>query len=243
MFKFLLLQWDAWAPGVEDKDSWTKWANDEIEIEQSLATPPLEHMAKIKKRRLSQLTKMVLEVGHKLLENNDVDHIILCSRYGEIRMQYKITKGLLDDGEVKPSNFSLSVFNTPLSLLSIEEGKHGSVNILFAGDRIVSMGMQSMYAHAFCNPEDKILMIFADELLPEHYAPLTQAESSPGAFGFVVTPQVEELSVPQFDFSQNTNSSISDDVLPLDLLKWIINNENSTGSKCLKTSQIVLTFN
>jgi hypothetical protein len=92
MSSFTIAGLYAWAPGVEDMDKWRSWAEGRLSIEDSREVPQLDHMSKVSKRRLSQLSKMVLHVGHELLKTQPVDHMILCSNYGEICQQYKITQ-------------------------------------------------------------------------------------------------------------------------------------------------------
>ncbi|MDC7219026.1 MAG: beta-ketoacyl synthase chain length factor [Spirochaetales bacterium] len=213
----------AWAPSLETEEQWEQWASGSCEIECSTVVPPLEHMSKISKRRLSQLTKMVLQTGHDLIVKNRPDHVIFCSNYGEIRQQYKITRGLLDSGEIRPANFSHSVFNTPLSLLTIEEKVRESVNVLLAGDRCLSMGLQAALAHGACHPKDRQLLIFADELLPEDYSGLLGKTPPPYAFALMLGPEGTGKAV--LDMKEGALERGDRSTHPLDFYSWLIKNE------------------
>ncbi len=229
-----------WAPGIETADDRESWAAGRREIERSTVSPPLEHMSKVSKRRLSQLSKMVLEAGHHLLADREVGHILLCSAYGEICRQYKITRGLLDDGEIRPADFSLSVFNTPLSLLSIEEKAKGSVNVLLAGEKTAAAGLQSMTAHGVCCPEERQLILFADELLPEEYETLAVTPSVPYAFGFIINPDNTKNTSDRIEFSLEKTEGSAGETMPLDLLRWLMKRESLPLKIPAGTSQEII---
>ena len=239
-FTFSVEDLSFWAPGIETTDDRESWAAGRKKIERSTVSPPLEHMSKVSKRRLSQLSRMVLEAGHHLLADREVGHILLCSAYGEICRQYKITRGLLENGEIRPADFSLSVFNTPLSLLSIEEKAKGSVNVLLAGEKTLAAGLQSMTSHGVCCPDERQLILFADELLPEEYETLAESPSVPYAFGFIINPDNRGESSDPIEFSLKKAEASGEVTMPLDLLRWLLKRETRPLRIPAGTSQEII---
>jgi hypothetical protein len=227
MSRLFLEEHCAWAPGVETVEEWEQWAAGKGEIEASTAVPSLDHMSKISKRRLSQLTKMVLQVGHELILKHRPDHVIFCSNYGEIRKQYKITQGLLEDGEIRPANFSHSVFNTPLSLLTIEEKVKESVNVLLAGDRGLSMGLQAAVAQGVYAPGERQLVIFSDELLPEDYSGLLGKTPLPYAFALLFGPENSLGVNVTLNLDEKGSNESGSSTSPLDFYRWLILNKKT----------------
>ena len=83
--------------------------------------PKLNFVPMLFRRRLSDITKMVVQTVHDVSEGLSHTHVTFASEFGEIQRQYKISEGILSSGEVSPAQFSLSVFNIPASASSIVE--------------------------------------------------------------------------------------------------------------------------
>jgi len=158
--------------------------------------PPLEHVDALFKRRLSQLTRMTIAVGHEALAGQSPMKLAFASTYGEISQQYKITGKLIDENEVSPANFSLSVFNTPIAALSIVEKNTEGYVALYPGKDCFRMGFIESAAALFSGGEKKRLLIVADELLPEPYAMLEGASMPPYALALVLSSEGHGIPVP-----------------------------------------------
>lgn len=219
--------WYAWAPGLDSSEKWLDWAERSTtselgDVPESAATvPSLSHLPPISRRRLSQLSKMVLEVGHQVLQDKGSMKLIFCSRFGEIVQQNRITKRLIEEGDVRPASFSLSVFNTPVSLLSIHENIKESISVLLSGDHCLMSGFASLIAQLKKNREEPCLIVFADEALPEEYEELTNLNGKAYAFAFVVSLAEESSTGLSFSFSSSGDSGNEADH-PLDILRWYL---------------------
>lgn len=218
MNSFSILQYYGWAPGLESMNDTLLWAEGKKKILDEPLSPDISHLPPIARRRLSQLSKMVLHVGHHLLGNEEIP-TILCSQYGEINQQYKITKGILIDGEVRPSNFSLSVFNTPLSLLSIHEKNHKSNSVLLGGASGLVNGLVAGLSRLNSSSDSRVLLIFADESLPEEYRILEKVEPKAYAFGLVLSKSNSSSDKIQF---QIKSCDHSEKCSPLSLYRWLL---------------------
>lgn len=234
MDRFYIKDWSAWAPGVTEAEDWKSWADGKLQIELSTDKPKLGHLPPVARRRLSQLSKMVLHVGHELNERNGACRTVLCSRFGEIVQQNGITGKLIETGEVRPAAFSLSVFNTPVSLLSIHEDNREAATVLLSGENDFSTGLMSLLADIRLDPGRDFMVIFADEWLPEDYRELYGRETFPYAFAMVAGASESENSIPvDVDVKTDEGDNSSD---PLDLLRWILSERTGSlsvgGSGC-----------
>ena len=187
--------WSAWAPGVESPEAWRQWAESDAPGlagagipaagAAPTATPALPHLDAMFKRRLSQLSRMVLHVGHELAAGREIA-TVFASRHGEISQQYKISQNLIQEGEVKPAAFSLSVFNTPVALLSIAEKNHQRGSALDGGAASFTTALLEAAALTRRSAGD-VLLLCGDESLPEAWQALAGLPLPPHALGLLVS--------------------------------------------------------
>lgn len=180
--------WSIWAPGFNGKET----------IAAAAEKPPLDHVDSMFKRRLSQLTRMTIHVGHEVLIGQPPMKITFASMYGEINQQYKITERLLDSGDVSPANFSLSVFNTPVAALSITEKNTEGYTAVYPGPDAFVFGLMESFSAILSGLEKNRLFIIADELIPEVYDGLYTGVTIPYALALVLSleKKASSISVP-----------------------------------------------
>lgn len=159
--------WSAWSPGLQTPADWNEWALGGRDLVSSGDVPPLEHVDSMFKRRFSQLTRMTIQVGHEALEGRSPMRIAFASVYGEIGQQFKITSRLIEENEVSPANFSLSVFNTPVAALTISEKNTEGYVACYPGTGAFRLGFLESAAAVLSGSERERLFIVADEKLPE----------------------------------------------------------------------------
>ena len=94
------------------------------------------------------------------------------SQFGEISQQLKISQTLLDTGMVSPAHFSLSVFNASIANASILETNTAGYSAVFSGKDAFTTGLTDCIAALESESADTRTFIFADELIPETYAPV-----------------------------------------------------------------------
>jgi hypothetical protein len=231
MDKFYIKNWSAWAPGLISKEDWIAWSSGEKELSILKDSPSLKHLPPIARRRLSQLTKMVLHIGHELNDGVNQLHTIFCSQFGEITQQNTITRGLIESGEVRPSTFSLSVFNTPVSLLSIHEKNLEASTVLLSGDQSLVSGLLSLIAELKTNSRNNVLILFADEMLPEDYKSLYGKDFFPFAYGLMVSSKGRE-GMTCLEMEHSSGGSVSaKQYNPLQFFKWLLSKETLLNLK------------
>lgn len=186
----------AWAPGVETPDEWKEWAEGAREIIPCDRAPAIAFTDSLFRRRLSQISKMTIQVVHDLLaaeevspsqefiegaeetpsqEFNERAKIMFLSFRGELARQYQINKTLIEEHSLMPAAFSLSVFNTPPALAAIALGLKGGYSALYPGNGSFSAGLTAAEAALYSAAAGKIIFVYADEYAPPEYRSLLPA--------------------------------------------------------------------
>lgn len=188
--------WSAWSPGIESPEAWLAWARGEKSLQAVTESPPLAHVDPLFKRRLSQLTRMTIHVGHEALSGLPPMKLSFASMYGEIGQQYKITDRLISEGDVSPANFSLSVFNTPVAALSITEKNVEGYVAAYPGKDAFRLGFIESASAVLSGADRMRLLVVADECLPEAYAALEGGSLPPYALALVLSADGPGIKVP-----------------------------------------------
>ena len=176
-----------WAPGLEeDPKKWNEWLNGAADIEKSSSAPKLEYTDPLFRRRLSQISRMTVQVVHALLEKYGFDKetkLVFISFRGEIAREFSINKGIIEEKTILPAGFSLSVFNTPVALATIAFGLTGGYSAVYPSKGDFSAALKTALAPVLCGDEKNIVLVYADELVPECYG----VDSTPLAFAALVS--------------------------------------------------------
>lgn len=129
--------------------------------------PKLSFVSMLLRRRLSFLSRMVVQVVHDVSEDLPAAPVTFASEFGEIQRQFRISSEILDAGEVSPAQFSLSVFNAPAATASIVEKNMSAYRAVFAGKRSFEDGLREAAAPLLSGRESERIFVFADERIPE----------------------------------------------------------------------------
>ena len=187
-----------WAPlsGAlkENPGFWLDWANGKASLALSGASPKLAYADPLFRRRLSQITKMTIEVVHDIVseesesaanplagDGSDEDEeevssgsikdakLVFCSFRGEIARQLKINRGLIEERDVSPASFAISVFNTPPASAAIALDLKAGYTAIYPGNDDFSCALACAFAPILCGKEKRVIFAFADELIPQEY--------------------------------------------------------------------------
>lgn len=208
-----------WAPGPgDDEQLWQSWLKGDTAIEQIKESPKLEYTDPLFRRRLSQITKMTVHVVHKLFENPGISKetkIVFISLRGEIEREFTINKGLIEDGMILPAGFSLSVFNTPISSATLAFGLKGGYSVLYPSKNDFSEAFKAAVAPVLAGTEKEIILVYADELVPDYYGDKRPAENIPLAFACTVSAEKKNNCITFDDFSNVEKS-------PAEFLRFLL---------------------
>jgi len=211
-----LTRLSAWAPGIGGSDEWDEWAADKRSIPFDAKGPELAFADSMFRRRLSQISKMTVQVIHDLFPLKADTKVIFLSFRGELARQYQINKMLIEEKELSPAVFSLSVFNAPVALASIALGLKGGYAALYPGNNSFAAGIKAAQAALRCGMAEELVFVYADEQAPpEYWCLFGEYIPPPIAFGLLLSCRPGLLSIP---FS----ALKTEDDSPLDFLKQIL---------------------
>jgi hypothetical protein len=170
-----IARFSAWAPGITNSGEWKKWAaGTRIKCSEEASsredeTPEIAFTDSLFRRRLSQISKMTIQVVHDLLPLDEATKMFFISFRGELARQYKINKMVIEDKAIMPAAFSLSVFNAPIALVSMALGIKGGYTAIYPGGNSFADGLASAEAALLSGTRDELLLVYADEKVPQEY--------------------------------------------------------------------------
>lgn len=188
----------AWAPGVESADEWQEWAAGKRKIKVCTDAPSLAGFtASLFRRRLSQLSRMTVQVVHDTVQADKAGAenlpMVFVSNRGELSRELSISKMLVSEHEVLPASFSLSVFNAPIALAAIALHLHGAYTAVYPSEGNFAAAFTAAAARVTSGRENSVLVVYADEAVPKEYESLNDAKMPSGepllplAFAFVLS--------------------------------------------------------
>jgi hypothetical protein len=129
-------------------------------------------------RRLSPLAKCVFNVAANLVESNQSLPIVFSTAHGESSKSLEILEELVNNGEISPTAFSLSVHNAISGLFSMAYANHGEMTVIAPAEE----GVAPAFIEALGllhEKNDEVLLVFYDEQLPDFYLSSTDNYDSP----------------------------------------------------------------
>jgi hypothetical protein len=204
----------AWAPGIENSRQWDEWALGRRSISPEVKAPEIAYTGSMFRRRLSQISKMTIQVIHDLLPLEEDTKILFFSFRGELSREYQIFRMLREEGTVSPAAFSLSGFNTPVALASIAFGLKGGYSAIYPVNNSFIACLTAARAMLFSGTMKEIVLVYADEHIPPECGHFFRECSTPAAFGLRLSRFSALPAVPL--------SSLKGENDPLSFLKQIL---------------------
>ena len=166
--------------------------------------PKLDYVDALFRRRLSQITRMTIEVVHDVADSAPGSKIVFASFRGEIARQLKINKGLVEDADVMPAPFSLSVFNTPPAATTIALGIKAGYTAIYPAEDNFASALVAAASGVLCGSERNVIFAYADEKIPGEYAECSGCtNAAPLAFACVLSCGSGRggIELSRYDFS------------------------------------------
>ena len=116
---------------------------------------------------------------------------------------------------ILPAGFSLSVFNTPISSATLAFGLKGGYSVLYPSKNDFSEAFKAAAAPVLAGTEKQVILVYADELVPECYGDKRPAENIPLAFACVISAEKKENCIYLDDFSAVEKS-------PVEFLRFLL---------------------
>ncbi|NUF48716.1 beta-ketoacyl synthase chain length factor [Gilliamella sp. ESL0250] len=182
---FSIENWFALSSGLSSKDEWALWSQ-QSKHDWGLPLPKLNKLPMMQARRMSISSRLAVEVGLELVNNNSVDLAIFTSRHGELERTYKILSMLSQNNEISPTDFSLSVHNTAAGLLTIIANQTFPITSLSAHNDSFQQGL--IEALSLLNQKNKkVLLIDFDGIVPAPYQADVKQLVPIYAVGYILT--------------------------------------------------------
>lgn len=185
--------------------------------------PKLEYTDPLFRRRLSQISRMTVQVIHDLLEKNPdakSSKIVFISFRGEIKREFSINEYLIEENDILPASFSLSVFNTPVALATLAFGMKGGYSVIYPSENNFSDALKTALSPILAETEDKIILVYADELVPEEYGELRPEDNCPLAFACEVSASASDNGK---ELQKDQLLNLGSDFKPKDFIKMFAN--------------------
>lgn len=202
---FYLSDFSIYAPGLESDEDFKLWANNQKEISLEKQSPSLNYTDPLFRRRLSQLSKMTIEVVHNLIEKTKIDlntKIVFSSFRGEIEREFKLNQSIIENQMILPAGFSLSVFNAPIALATMACNLKAGYSTIFPTDENFTDCFLCAASSILAGTQEKILFVYADELIPEQYKNFAPAKKYPIAFATIISKNPIQ-NLPSIEYSIN----------------------------------------
>ena len=116
--RFSVADWMAIAPGRSTRDAWIAWANGGEPAGEPAANLTAQLPSSLR-RRVTPIGQAGFAAAHVLGADSRHARIVFCSRHGEFSRTLALLQALAADEPLSPADFSLSVHNALLGLLSI----------------------------------------------------------------------------------------------------------------------------
>jgi hypothetical protein len=204
----------AWAPGVESSPEWDEWALGKRSISFEAKAPGIAYTDSTFRRRLSQISKMSIQVIHDLLPLEEDTKILFSSFRGELSREYQLFSMLKEEGAISPAAFSLSGFNTPVALASIAFGLKGGYSALYPVNNSFVTCIKAAQAMLLSGTTKELVLVYADEHIPPESGCFFQECPVPTAFGLLLSRDSTLPSIPI--------SSLKEEDAPLSFLKQLL---------------------
>jgi hypothetical protein len=212
-------RFSSWAPGLENQEDWKEWAWGNRQIPGTGKSPELAFTPPLFRRRLSQLSRMTIQVIHELLPLGERTKLVFLSFRGEITQQLNINRMLIEEGSLTPAAFSLSVFNAPIALASIALNLTAGYTAIYPGGNRFDTGLFSAAAPLLEDAARETVLVYADEWIPPQYGSLAPSGEEPLAFAVLLSRRKEGIPLMPADIPES----------PRDFLKFLCLYGNTYG--------------
>lgn len=166
---FGIARWKAWAPGIDEEGGWQAWFED-AQPDKADSQPDVNFLPPLLRRRLDRHGRMALATAWSCTEGLPTVPSVFASRHGSLDRTLGLLTALAAGDMLSPTDFSLSVHNSTAGLYSIARGDRAPATALAAGADSLGMGMIEG-ANMIAAGTDRVLVCYADDVVPEAYRP------------------------------------------------------------------------
>ena len=164
---------------------WSVWEANLYE-DGSETSPDVSFVEPMLRRRLSLLSKMSLRVAYDCAHDVPDIRFVYASRHGELTRTTAMLEHLAMDEGVSPTTFSMSVLNTSAGLFSILQRNAAPSTAISAAAASFGNGLLEASLQLADNPEQPVLLVYADEPIPVVYGETEMSKHKPHAIALLL---------------------------------------------------------
>lgn len=174
--RFTVSRWAAWAPGRETRAAWYQWAGNEMADDDNAAPP--QALPMMLRRRLSPFGQRLVNVINSCAVGLPPSRYVLSTRHGELSRALSVLADVEAETFPSPTDFSMSIHHALLGLLSIYSDNRLGHTALSAGCSSFGAGLLEAAMCVAERPNEPVIMVHADDRLPETYAAFREADDA-----------------------------------------------------------------
>lgn len=166
--RFRVNGWMACGVGLESREDWIGWLQGAKNPKKDDAAQTAVSLPTMLRRRISVIGQMAFRASYAL-SGDRMARFIFCTRHGEFQRTLRILKSIVAEEPISPAEFSLSVHNALAGLLSIAWNNTAGHTTISAGADSFGSAMLDAVACLKSRPNEPVLVVYFDDLLPEPY--------------------------------------------------------------------------
>ncbi len=225
--RFDITDWQAFAPGLENRAQWLAWVEAPTAPRGS-ESPPLVDMPPMQRRRVEQLGRMALQVAYWCQQAEDASEpLVFASRHGDLSRTYDMLRTLAGDEALSPTNFGLSTHNAIAAQYGIARKHVGQCLAVSAGSGTAEAAVIEALG-LLADGVAAVLVVVYDGHLPEAYHPFNDEPDADYAWAM----RLVATDGPGWSLAllpEPAASPVEASALPhgLDVLKFLIGGETT----------------
>jgi len=204
--------------------SWESWPSFRS-VESVKAVPTLL------RRRITLLGQYALSSAWSLPDSANA-RLILSSRHGEFSRTLTLLEAVTSRSELSPADFTLSVHHALIGLLSIVHGNRRGHTAVASGSESFCLGLLEAVACLKDKPEEKVVLIHFDDLLPSSFAVFNEDHEQPIALVLALSATGEGENI-QIDFESAGIQEKPSASHAMDFIAFLANN----SAECLSAGE------
>jgi predicted transcriptional regulator len=209
---FALSEWSGW------KSKALKNISKEKDFLNIGKDPDVSSIPPLLRRRLNLLGRACANEILQHVKKDENIPVVYCSQHGDIERTFGILTGAAKGEPISPMNFSLSVHNAILGVLSIHLGLTSSISSISSDQNgLVPVLLEAV--GILMSGSEKVLCVICDVTLPQIYLDDLSLPRNSYAISFIVTKS-EGTSLKLIQTEEEVNMKKNEE-LPTALIKFL----------------------
>lgn len=227
MIGFSVMDWAAWAPGLQERKAWEDWAR-EPWAPRGDETPALAEVPAMQRRRIERLGRMAIQAAcwcDEQVADASVP-MVFASRHGDVARSVALLKALAADEALSPTSFGLSVHNAIAAFHSIATGGRGNY-LAIAGGRGTAEAACVEAAGLLADGAAEVKVVCYETPLPAEYADFVDEAEAPFAWCWRIAPLARDGIRIELDWDADAVADAAAVALPhtLDVHRFLLSGD------------------